>query len=87
VGGAGENGDFERKKGFEEGNNGFVLMFCQSKKEGEILLRFRESNRDVPEDGLVCWANEKECKKISPKKNIPLGQFLRAFFLQKVRNR
>jgi len=86
VAGAGENGDFGRKKGLEDGNNGFVLMFCQSKKEGEILLRFRESILDAPGDVLVCWAIEKECKKISPKKNIPLGQFLRAFFLQKIRN-
>jgi hypothetical protein len=56
VGGTAENGDLDRIKGFLVGKSGFVLMFCQSKNEGDILLRLSESTLDCPDEMFVCCA-------------------------------
>ena len=56
-------------------------MFCQSKNEGDILLRLRESILDCEVGGIVCCAWEEVKAKTSPNRRKIAGQLTRNLLL------
>lgn len=59
-------------------------MFCQSKNEGESLLKLRESVRDLVSD--VCWALAGDRANPSTNSNKENFRTFRDFPQQKVNN-